>query len=108
MFTLQDEKSKLNFLGYTFQYKNKWKANRSLVKDHIDQSAVALLPQKEKVIAFNRSLREVFSRNINKTAYELIALLNPKIRGFANYYNIGNSKRYLDYVRQALYHLCWK
>ena len=108
MFTLQDEKAKLNFLGYTFQYKNKWKANRSLVKDHIDQSAVALMPEKEKVIAFNRSLREVFSRNINKTAYELIALLNPKIRGFANYYNIGNSKRYLDYVRQALYHLCWK
>jgi hypothetical protein len=41
-------------------------------------------------------------------AFSLIAKLNPRIRGWCNYYNLGNSSRYRDYVRQALYQLCWK
>lgn len=63
------------------------------------------MPQRKKITVFNRALREIVRKNQNRTAYELIAQLNPKIRGFANYYNMGNTSKYLDYVRQALYQL---
>jgi hypothetical protein len=33
--------------------------------------------------------------------------LNPIIIGWANYFNMGNSARFRDYVRQALWKLCW-
>lgn len=108
LITLRDETAELNFLGYSLKYKKRWTYKRSLVKEHIEQSAIALLPQRRKIIAFNRALRKIIRENQNKTAYELIAQLNPKIRGFANYYNIGNASKYLDYVRQALYQLTWK
>ena len=108
LITLQNETTELNFLGYSLKYKKRWTAKRSLVKEHIEQSAIALLPQRKKITAFNKALRKIIRENQNKTAYELIAQLNPKIRGFANYYNIGNASKYLDYVRQALYQLTWK
>jgi hypothetical protein len=70
------------------------------------ESAIALFVSKDKIYAFNESIKEIFRSSSNKTAFELISMLNPKIRGFFNYFNLGSSSRYLDFVRQALYQNC--
>jgi RNA-directed DNA polymerase len=108
IFSLKDQKSELNFLGYTFKYKVNWKHSRGFLKEHIGESGIALFPQKSKILDFNRSIRGIFRKSSNLTAFELISNLNPKIRGFCNYYNIGNCAKFKDYLRQALYHLTWK
>ena len=41
-------------------------------------------------------------------AYNLIAKLNPILRGWSNYYNMANSYHYRNTVRNTLYRLTWK
>jgi RNA-directed DNA polymerase len=73
----------------------------------LNQSGIALFPNKVKVAAVIDKLREIFRSSQNRTAYELISILNPIIRGWANYFNMGNSSKFRDYVRQALYRFVW-
>jgi hypothetical protein len=69
--------------------------------------AIACYPNKEQKQSFIRSLKHIFMKSQNLDAYNLIAKLNPIIRGWSAYFNIGNSSLYRDHVRQALYKLCW-
>jgi len=108
LLTLSQPKSVLNFLGYTFQYQSKWRHDRAMVYRHSDQSAIAMYPNKKKVSGIILKLREIFRKSSNLTAYELISILNPIIRGWANYYNLGNSSYYRDIVRQAIYRFAWR
>lgn len=71
----------LNFLGYTFQYQNKFSHKYKLFKERIEQSGIACYPQKVKVQAILRKIKETFRKSTNKSVYELIAELNPIIRG---------------------------
>jgi hypothetical protein len=66
---------------------------------------IALYPNKDKTLGIISKLKEIFKASQNLDAYNLIAQLNPTIRGWANYFNMGNSSRYRDTVRNALYHL---
>lgn len=45
---------------------------------------------------------------MNLDAYNLIAKLNLVIRGWSNYYNIGNSSHHRNKLRNLIYHMVWK
>ena len=84
--------SGFNFLGFNIrQYKGK-----CLTK-----------PQKEKVLAKIKEIREWLKNNPHVSPFAVIAKLNPLIRGWGNYYRFGVSKEvfsYFDYqVWKALY-----
>jgi RNA-directed DNA polymerase len=80
LFTLSNEKHTLNFLGYSLRYHSNWKHKRGFVKAHIASSAIALFPEKKKVLEFNRKLRDIFRNSLNLNAFSLIVKLNPRIR----------------------------
>jgi len=106
---LTDPNTELNFLGYTFKYQQKWRIKQGVfLTDHGASRGIALYPNKDKTLGIISKLKVIFKASQNLDAYNLIAKLNPPIRGWANYFNMGNSSRYRDTVRNALYHLVWK
>ena len=100
---LNFELEPLNFLGYTFKYRQNWKPKYGFVKDHIGGPAIAMYPQRHKVKEVIKKVRDIFRRSYNLDSYTLISQLNPIIRGWCNYFNLGNSSMFRDYLRQALY-----
>lgn len=109
LFRLKDEGTQLDFLGYTFKYQDKWRYDKHMFyTQHAGSRGIALYPNKTKVLAFIDKIRHIFKKSQNLDSYNLIAILNPIIRGWSNYYNLGNSSHYRDTVRNALYHLVWK
>jgi RNA-directed DNA polymerase len=98
----------LNFLGYTFKYQDVWRFKHNLFKDRLGKSGIALYPNKMKLKAIKIKLREIFRTSSNKSAYEVISKVNPIIRGWSNYFNLGESVRFRDYLRHFLYKECWR
>lgn len=98
----------LNFLGYTFRYRDKWKVGEKFYKSQINKDGIAVYPQKDKLQNIISKLRAITRNSSNLTGYQLVSIINPIIRGWSNYFNLGNSARYRDHLRQALYRLCWK
>jgi len=72
---------KINFLGYTFQYQEKFSNKYNLFHDNTGQEGIACYPQKEKVQELLSKLKQIFKSSQNSTAYTLISKLNPIIRG---------------------------
>jgi RNA-directed DNA polymerase len=64
-------------------------------------------PAKKNVKAFLADVRAVIKANPQATAYGLIAQLNPKIRGWANYHRHVCSKSTFCHVDNALFHCLW-
>ena len=108
IFTLSDEKTELNFLGYTLKYRSNWKHNRAFVLRHSGTRGIGLYPNKEKVYNIIKKMKGIIIKSQNLTSYTLISKLNPIITGWANYFNIGNCARFRDYIRQALWKLTWR
>lgn len=81
-----------NFLGFNIrQYKGK-----CLFK-----------PQKEKVLDFLRRLRKWLKGHRSVKPREVIAVLNPILRGWANYYRHASSKDTYAYVDYRLWRMLW-
>jgi hypothetical protein len=109
LFCLSDKGAQLNFLGYTFKYRCKWRYNRYvLYSPHTISRGIAVYPIKEQVQVHIRDLKHIYRMSSNETAYTLITKLNPIIRWWSAYYNVGNSSHYRGKVRNALYHLTWR
>lgn len=109
LFRLKDEGAQLDFLGYTFKYQDKWRFDKHIFYTHYAGSrGIALYPNRNKVHAFIDKIRSIFKKSQNLDSYNLIAILNPMIRGWSNYYNLGNSSHYRDTVRNPIYHMIWK
>ena len=107
-FCLSQKDAQIDFLGYTFKYNPKWSSRRTMIFSRQTPGAIALYPNRNKVIAFIDKLQEIFKSSQNLSAMELISKLNPIIRGWANYYNLDNSSHYRSKVKEALYRLTWE
>jgi RNA-directed DNA polymerase len=64
-------------------------------------------PSKENIRRHKRTLAALINRSQQATQAVLIARLNPKIKGWANYYATACSKRVLHSVDCWLYHKLW-
>jgi len=67
-----------------------------------------LKPSKKNVQTFLGKIREVIKGNPQVTAYGLLALLNPKIRGWANYHRHSASKATYVQVDWAISLAVWQ
>ena len=78
------------FLGFDFRrvrsHGGKWRPNTT--------------PKMAKRTGLLRRLKTVFRRNRSQPVQRVIRLINPILRGWVNYFAIGNSTRHLAYVRQ--------
>lgn len=50
--------------------------------------------------ALLRKVKEIFRRHISQPINRVIDLINPILRGWVNYFRIGNSSRCFSYVRK--------
>jgi hypothetical protein len=57
-------------------------------------------PKQTKRTALLRELKDVFRRFQSQPVEELIAEINPKLRGWVNYFRIGYASRSFAFVRQ--------
>jgi RNA-directed DNA polymerase len=108
IFQLSAQGAQLDFLGYTFKYKNKWSVKRGMLLKSIGSSGIALYPHKDQVRNLIRRCKEIFKKSQNLSAVELISKVNPLIGGWGRYFNMENSSKYRVSVQNALYLLCWK
>jgi RNA-directed DNA polymerase len=108
LFCLKDG-VKLKFLGYNFHYENKWKVKtKFMYTNHVGSRAIALYPEKAKVNNLIKKLKHIFTKSSNLDAYNLIAKLNPCLRGWSFYFNLGNCARYRSIIKNLVYKMIWK
>jgi len=110
--TLSPEKTKVlsirrsepvDFLGYTFKYIPRISNKYGLFHDRTGRPGIACYPQKNKVRAIIAKLKGVVDKSVNQSAFELIAILNPIIRGWAQYFHLSQSFQARNRVSSALY-----
>ena len=110
--TLSPEKTKVlsirgsdpvDFLGYTFKYFPRISHKYGLFHDNTGRAGIACYPQKNKVKAIAEQLKKIISQSINLNAYELIAKLNPIIRGWAQYFHLSQSYQARNRINSYLY-----
>lgn len=65
-------------------------------------------PAKESIKRFLKDIRDVIKRNKTAKAENLIRLLNPKIRGWTNYYRFVCSKETFAYVSHNIFQALWR
>jgi RNA-directed DNA polymerase len=65
-------------------------------------------PSKKNVKAFLKDIRETIKGHKQATAYGLIALLNPKIQGWANYHQHGASSKTFNQVDWVINKALWQ
>lgn len=83
--------SSFNFLGYTFyKYRSPHHSNIFTRWNQIRNNKVVTVVQRDNIILFRRKISKLIKDNQNRSAYELIKILNPVIHGWANYYRLGN------------------
>lgn len=67
-----------------------------------------ITPSKKNVRAFLANIRKVIKDNKQATAYRLIATLNPKIRGWANFHQHASAKKTFVHVDTAIFKALWR
>ncbi|AFZ10284.1 RNA-directed DNA polymerase (Reverse transcriptase) [Oscillatoria nigro-viridis PCC 7112] len=82
-----------NFLGFNVR--------------HFQESCL-VKPQKEKVKLFLREIREWLKTNKHASPEAVIQYLNPRIRGWGNYYKHGVSSEVFSYVDHQIFQAIWK
>lgn len=65
-------------------------------------------PAKKNVLTFLANIRKVVKGNKAATAYGLIARLNPKIRGWANFHQHAAAKETFVHVDMQIYKCLWQ
>lgn len=65
-------------------------------------------PSKKSIKNFLANIREIIKANPTATAENLIHLLNPKIRGWANYFRFSCAKKTFGYVDHFIWQALWK
>lgn len=98
--SLSEEKTKITHIneGFDFLGVNIRKYKKKLL----------IKPSKENVKTFLRKIKGIINENKSTTQKQLIMLLNPVIRGWANYHKHIVSKQTFSYVSYRIYQLLWK
>lgn len=99
-----------DFLGYTFIYLIRTKLIKSklLHRNKPDyrlhgRPRLFVHPSRSTIQSFKIRVKSLIKKNQNISAYRLIALLNPRIRGWVNYYLFSNAHGALSLIRNWLY-----
>lgn len=96
---LNEEKTKVvdlskeetfSFLGFDFRR----------VKTRLGKIGVQRVPRMKARTTLLRKIKEIFRRHISQPIGRIIDLINPILRGWTNYFRIGNSSRCFSYVRE--------
>ena len=87
-------KEGLNFLGFHIR-----KFGR--------QGKLLTVPQKEKVLKHVRAIRSYLDAHKQTPAAHVMKELNPRIRGWANYYRHCAAKHVFQKVQHAQWHMLW-
>jgi RNA-directed DNA polymerase len=78
-----------SFLGFDFRR----------VKTRRGKWGVRLTPRMRARTALLRELKKVFRRHTSQPVDRVIYLINPILRGWVNYFRIGNSSRCFGYIK---------
>jgi RNA-directed DNA polymerase len=97
---LSEEKTKITHIteGFNFLGCNIRKYNSKLI----------IKPSKESTKRFLNEIRCLIKKNKSVSTENLICLLNPKIRGWANYYKYVCSKETFRYIGCQLFKALWR
>jgi len=96
---LNEEKTKVvdlkqgetfSFLGFDFRR----------AKTVSGKIGIRRTPRMKARTALLRKIKEIFRRYISQPVNRVIDLINPILRGWVNYFRIGNSSRCFSYVRK--------
>jgi len=90
---LTDPGSSFAFLGFDIR----WQPNPTIRKGYAHTN-----PRRKKVIEVLRKVRDVLRRSGHLSVREVVKHINPIVRGWANYFRVGNSTRELDTVRTGV------
>jgi len=100
---LSKEKTKItnifdgfDFLGFNIRKYRSQRVDKLLIK-----------PSKASRLRFLSKIREVVKKHKAISAEELIGMLNPKIRGWSNYYRHVVSKKTFNRVDNELFRIIW-
>jgi RNA-directed DNA polymerase len=91
--TLTAPRTSFAFLGFTIR----WQPNPTVQKGYPHTS-----PKRKKVLEVLRKVRNTLRGSRHLAVKEAVRLVNPIVRGWANYFRIGNSSRELDVVREGV------
>jgi RNA-directed DNA polymerase len=95
---INDEKSRrvdlergenFGFLGFDFRY---LRSLRGVMRPHYT-------PKLKKRTALLRELKQVFRRHRSQPIERVISLINPMLRGWVNYFAVGNSSECFTYIK---------
>lgn len=98
--TLSEEKTKITHIedGFDFLGFNIRKYNGKLI----------IKPAKSNIKRLLENIREIIKHNATTRTIDLIGQLNPKIRGWANYYRHVCSKAIFNYIDHHIFWAIWK
>lgn len=99
-----------DFLGYTFVYlvcsqfvKSKLLHRHKPEYRLHGRPRLFVYPSRIAIRSFKARLKGIIIKNQNVSAYRLIALLNPRIRDWVNYYSFSNAHGVLSLLRNWIY-----
>lgn len=97
---LSEEKTKITHIddGFNFLGQNVRKYNGKVI----------VKPSTKNVAAFLNKVREIIKSQAQATAGNLVAQLNPIIRGWANYHRHVSSKRTFVKIDHAIFQTLWR
>jgi RNA-directed DNA polymerase len=78
------------FLGFEYRY----------VPGVSGKLRLQVTPKQKKRVALFAKLKEVFRQNVSQPVQGVIAEINPILRGWVNYFRIGNSSRCFSMVKR--------
>ena len=78
------------FLGFEYRY----------LPGRTGKLRLQVTPKQKKRVALFAKLKEVFRRNISQPVQGVIAEINPILRGWVNYFRIGQSSRSFSMVKR--------
>lgn len=85
--------AKFEFLGFIFHFILNTKQTNLATqynkkKGHYVRTGLYVYPNKSNIANFKSKIK-LICRNINRSPYKLISLINPIIRGWGNYFSVG-------------------